>query len=620
MLYDCIAIKVCSIVNKGIKIVYRQMLKRIKITSVALASCLVITAGAVQAATMGNPDAAAASNSFGRYDAGIIDQSNLRQIKDYEQRIRRYNEDEHPDEKIEMNKEMKEKLSEFANKEVQFTLNSVHITGNTEYTEEQLMNLVCDKVGQTVTINDLIGMANIITEYYQRNGYVSTTAYLPPQKVEDGNVEIVVLEGKYGNITIEGNKWARKKFLNATYLKDKGIEEDKVLNIADVQESLREINALDYIKGAIALQDNEDSEQYTDLALSVKDRFPIDFDVRFDNQGRSSVGLNRFVIFAGMSNLTGFGDQLLSTTSFARSSFSQGVFYSVPIGRHETRFNVGYSYSGTKLDRGFLKDLNVKGRSHDFYFDLSRRLVKTENYKLYGDVGFDLRNTKTTVGYGDNKQDLYGYRTRTVKLNLTNIKDDIYGKWFGNIGLAKGIDVFGASNYDTYNNLHGKHFPSNKAFKVQTSLTRLQVLPWRMMAILTANGQWVNRNAWYSDKLQIGGVSSVRGFEEGYFLKDYGVTGSIELRTPIPGLNHLPEKLRFIDDSIRLAAFCDMGWFGDHGHGMSGSEFVLSVGGGLILKMTRYLSGNVYFGVPIVNRPDEASSFRVHFMITSNIL
>ena len=512
-----------------------------------------------------------------------------------------------------MNKQMKDQLENLPNKEVSFVLNSIHITGNTEYTEEQLMNLVCTSVGDTVTINDLIGLANKITEFYQRNGYISTTAYLPPQKVEDGNVEIVVMEGKYGNITIEGNKWARKKYLNATFLKDKNIQEDKVLNVADIQESLREINATDYIKGAVALQDNEDSEQYTDLTLNVKDRFPIDLDFRFDNQGRSSVGLNRFVIFAGMSNLTGFGDQLLSTTSIARSSIGQGVFYSVPIGRHETKLNLGYSYSGTKLDKGYVKNLDVEGKSHNFYVDLSRRLVKTENYKLYGDIAFDMRNTETTV----RGQELYGYRTRAVKLNLTNIKDDFYGKWFANIGVAKGIDVFGADN--DYYGLYDKHLPSNNVFKTQASLARLQVLPARMMAIVSANGQWTNRNAWYSDKMQIGGISSVRGFEEGYFLRDYGVTGSLELRSPVPFLNRLPEKLRFIDDSIRLAAFCDMGWFGDHMRGVS-SDFVMSVGGGLVLKMTRYLSGNVYVGVPIVNRPDDASSVRVHFMITSNIL
>ena len=583
--------------------------KKAKINTIALAACLVLTTSTVFA----GPEAGMPMipNSIGNFDAGVVDQTNLRQIKDYEQKVRDDREKEHVDEKIEMNREMKDRMQDLPNKEVSFKLNSVHITGNTEYTEEQLMNLVCQKVGNEVTINDLIGMANAITEHYQKNGYISTTAYLPPQKVEDGNVEIVVLEGKYGNIKIEGNKWARQRFLNATYLKDKNIQEDKVLNVADIQESLREINALDYIKGAVSLQDNEDSEQYTDLTLNVKDRFPIDFDFRFDNQGRSSVGLNRYVIFAGMSNLTGFGDQLLSTTSLARSSFGQGVFYSVPIGRHETKLNVGYSYSGTRLDKG-LKDLDIKGKSHSFYIDLSRRLVKTENYKLYGDVAFDMRNTNTTLkGY-----DLYGYRTRSIKLNLTNVKDDLYGKWFANVGVAKGIDIFGASN-----NAYGsRKMPTNRMFKVQASITRLQVLPWRMMGILTANGQWTNRDVWYSDKMQIGGISSVRGFEEGYFLRDYGVNASAELRAPVPFLNHLPDKLRFIDDSIRLAAFCDLGWFGDYSYDLPSSQFVMSVGGGLILKMTRYLSGNVYFGVPVVNRPDNASSFRVHFMITSNIL
>ena len=177
--------------------------------------------------------------SIGNFDAGVIDQTNLRQIKDYEQKVRDDREKEHQQQDIEMNRQMKDKMQDLPNKEVSFTLNSIHITGNTEYTEEQLMNLICQRIGETVTIDDLIGMSNTITEFYQKNGYISTIAYLPPQKVEDGNVEIVVVEGKYGNITIEGNKWARKKYLNATFLKDKNIQEDKVLNVADIQVQAR---------------------------------------------------------------------------------------------------------------------------------------------------------------------------------------------------------------------------------------------------------------------------------------------------------------------------------------------------------------------------------------------
>ena len=71
-------------------------------------------------------------NSIGNFDAGVVDQTNLRQIKDYEQKVRDEREKEHVDEKIEMNREMKDRMQDLPNKEVSFKLNSVHITGNTE--------------------------------------------------------------------------------------------------------------------------------------------------------------------------------------------------------------------------------------------------------------------------------------------------------------------------------------------------------------------------------------------------------------------------------------------------------------------------------------------------------
>ena len=162
---------------------HSKRINKFKLSSVILASCLMLGVGASYA----GPEAGVnLVPGFGNFDAGVIDQTNLRQIKDYEQKVRDDREQEHLEQDIQMNREMKDKMQDLPNKEVSFTLNSVHITGNTEYTEEQLMNLVCQKVGDEVTINDLIGMANTITEFYQKNGYISTTAYLPPQKVEDG--------------------------------------------------------------------------------------------------------------------------------------------------------------------------------------------------------------------------------------------------------------------------------------------------------------------------------------------------------------------------------------------------------------------------------------------------
>ena len=553
----------------------------------------------------------------GSFDPGVIDQTNLIQLKEYERKTRENMEEhERGREVIEMNKKMREQVDQLPNKEVSFKLNSIKFTGNTRFTEEQLMDLICEKIGNEVTINDLITMANMVTEYYQQNGYISTIAYLPPQKVQDGNVEIVVMEGKYGKVEIEGNKWARDKFVRATYLKDKNIEPENVLNVRDIQETLREMNASGYMKGQVSMQDNEESAQYTDLTLQMKDRFPIDFDFRFDNQGRDAIGLNRAVFFAGMYNLTGWGDKLLSTTALARRSVSQGVFYSVPIGRHETKLNLGYSYSGLTMGEQW-KEFDIKGHSHNFFAGLSRRLVKTENYKLYGDISLDIRNTKST--FGEQKITLNEYKTRALRVNFTNIKDDFYGKWFGNVGASVGLPMMDAS--DEYDDFHYDWLPTNKFVKVNANLARLQILPMRSMAIIQAGGQWASHGLYPSEKMQFGGISSVRGYEEGFLLSDYGVTASLEFRSHIPFLNRiLPEKLQFIDDSIQWAAFYDAGWFGNVGTDTYGPSYVMSVGGGLIVRLTRYLSGNIYIGIPIGDKPEGASNCRVHFTITSNIL
>jgi len=580
----------------------------------AFALCMLVSTGVCFA------DASTQFGSqMGNYDMGVIDQSNIRQFKEYEVKAREERSDEHRgDEQIEMRKEMKQEVDKLPNKEVTFKLNSIKFDGYTAFTEEELMNLICEKIGQQVTVADVVGMANMVTDFYQQRGYISTIAYLPPQKVQDGNIRIMIMEGKYGNIKVTGNKWEKSSYLQNAYLTDKYIEEGKLLNVRDIQESLREINATGYMKGQVALTDNEESAEFTDLELNVADRIPLDFDFRWDDMGTTTTGLNRAIFFAGTYNLTGFGDQLYSTTTLARHSVSQGVFYSIPITKtKETKLNLGYSYAGAEV-AGDLKFLDIESKSHNFFGSISRRLVKTENYKLYGDIGLDIRNTSTTFGILPEAN--YKYKSRTAKINLTNIKDDFYGKTFVNLGTGVGIPMMDATEHMWGASSHDKSVPNNNAVRVFANAARLQVLPLRSTGILQVGGQWANRSLLPSEKMSVGGMTSVRGYEESAFISDYGMTASAELRFPIPFLRMmLPEKLHFIDDSIRLAAFYDMGWYGDVKSG-DGSDVIMSTGGGVVLKLTKYLSGNVYIGVPIGSKPEDASGCRVHFILSSNIL
>ena len=551
----------------------------------------------------------------GGYDAGSIDNSNFIRNQRYEAKTK-YEATKDP---AIIEEEVRQKMELLNTEQVSFKLKDIKITGNTAFPTYVLMRLVDFKIGQQVTINDLIMSANDITDYYQGKGYISTIAYLPPQKVQNGSIEIKILEGKYGNVEITSGKWERSSYLNKKYLQDNNIEPGKVLNVKDVRTALQEMSTEEYMKGAVSFADNEESEEFSDVTLEVKDRFPINLDFRYDNQGREAIGTQRGVIYAGLHNVTGHGDTLMGTVAMSSRSIGAGGIYSLPIAKNDTRLNVGYSYSHVGLGRK-LKYADISGDSHNIFLGVSRRLAQGQDYRLYGDITLDFRNTDLYSHDPIWDSVLNDYRSRVIRGSLTNVKDDYYGRWLFNGGIAGGIPI------DASDHHKARNLSSNNFVKVNASAARLQVLPFNHMIIWQVNGQYANRHLWASEAMQVGGIASVRGYEEGFRIGDYGVTSSIEYRMPIPGFRAiLPEKYKFIADSIQLAGFYDFGWFGDRF--ISGSaDYLMSAGPGIVVKLTKYISANLYWGFPIgKTHLDYAGDkyrkdARFHFTVTSNIL
>ena len=549
------------------------------------------------------------------YDPGLIDNSNFIQRKEYEAKTR-YEATKDP---AVIEEEVRQKMDLLNTEQVSFKLKSINITGNTAFPTYVLMRLVDFKIGQEVTINDLIISANEITDYYQSKGYISTIAYLPPQKVKDGTIEIKILEGKYGNVTINPGRWERSSYLNKHYLADNNIKPGAVLNVKDVRKVLTEMTTEEYMKGAVSFADNEESEEFSDVTLDVKDRFPINLDLRYDNQGREAIGTQRGVLYAGLHNVTGHGDTLMGTVAMSSRSIGAGGMYSLPIADNDTRLNLGYSYSHVRIGKA-LKEFGLRGDSHDVFIGVSRRLAQGDDYRVYGDITLDLRNTDI-----ESKNPAYsffnnGYRTRVLKATVTDVKDDYYGRWFINSSFSTGIPI-DASDYNK-----ARDMSSNNFVKVNAGVARLQVLPHNQLMLLQVNGQYANRHLWASEAMQVGGISTVRGYDEGFGIGDYGVTASFEYRFPIPGLKAiLPDKLDFISDSIQLAGFYDFGWYGNR-FSNDPTQYLMSAGPGIIVKLTKYISANLYWGIPIGKRfadyanSRDRDSNRFHFTITSNIL
>jgi hemolysin activation/secretion protein len=82
------------------------------------------------------------------------------------------------------------------------------------------------------------------------------------------------------------------------------------------------------------------------------------------------------------------------------------------------------------------------------------------------------------------------------------------------------------------------------------SITRLQRMPYGLLGIVSATGQYATGRLPSSEELHIGGSGTVRGYSQGEYSGDRGYYGTFELRVPIVNTDRL---------AVQLAAFSDWG-------------------------------------------------------------
>ena len=84
-----------------------------------------------------------------------------------------------------------------------FLVTSLHVTGQTRFSETELIAATGFKPGSELNLADLRVLASKIMDLYNRNGYFVAQAYLPPQDIKEGAVTITVIEGRYGKISLD---------------------------------------------------------------------------------------------------------------------------------------------------------------------------------------------------------------------------------------------------------------------------------------------------------------------------------------------------------------------------------------------------------------------------------
>lgn len=485
-----------------------------------------------------------------------------------------------------------------------FLLQKINFEGNTKISSEELEKLGLEVLGEDVFFDELLEVCQKVTNYYRAKGYLTSYATVPPQRIVDGVATIRIVESKVGEMNIEGEKWTREWYLRHIIMGKAGLREGDVFNAKNLQRAMKEINKEDYVQVQTEVERQAEGDENTTITLNVRDRFPVNLNFSYDDYGRSYTGSQRVSFLVGMDNLTGLGDKIYGGTILSSGATGWMAGYSLPVSSYGTRLSFDFSDSHVRLG-GPYKNLNVKGNAQSYFFKLTQPIIQTAKSDLIFYTGYDYVNANTSANIAGNPLRLSNYNLNVWRSGLYGMTDDNYGRWLGNLGVDFGMggDGHGAIQDTTF-------------FKVTAGATRVQRLFGRSMGIVRVNGQYSPNKLFAAEQMQMGGPYTLRGYQPAELIGDYGVTGTVEYRFPVPFLDRILPK---VDERLKLAVFYDWGWLGENG-GIYNypQQFLHSVGFGTYVNFTDWLTAQVGVGFPL-GRDYNENTARFYFSVNSDL-
>ncbi len=449
-------------------------------------------------------------------------------------------------------------------------------------------------LGKPLTLTLTNDLRRAVVAYYKKKDRPVVRVVVPEQDVTEGKIQVLVLVGTLGKITVEGNKYfGRDNFTREIRLRDgEEIRGDKLL--ADLKwlnkNPFRNLNMV-YAPG--------EGESETDIHLKVKDRFPVRFYAGFEDSGNDVTQDERWLTGMNWGNAFGLDHQLnyQFTMSSDVSSFnSHSANYLIPLPwRHE--LNLFGSFTQTHANLAAPQDLTGKSWQTSAHYNIPLpEIPGWEGFSHNGTLGMDFKQSNSNLDTGgvqvfdtttDVFQFVFGYDFAVKDfLGRTTLDFNYYyspGDWTD-------------GSKDTQYQLSRARADANYSY-MNVRISRFTKLPWDFAWIMNAKAQIASENLLGSEQMGLGGYSSVRGYEEREANGDEGFFWSHELRTPPMPIGKWLGQPKW-KDSLQVLGFWDYGQV-EQRYLLAGQDehiILSSAGVGCRYNFNQYLSFRFDFG------------------------
>jgi hemolysin activation/secretion protein len=446
-------------------------------------------------------------------------------------------------------------------------------------------------IGQPASQASLQRIATALNLTLQQQGYPFVSAYLPPQDITAGWVQIVVQLSVAAPTRVEG----AKHFSPDHYLSALRQQPGQPINTADLKADLDWLNRNSFHQVTVVAEPGKEPGT-TALVLRAAERFPVRFTAGYNNTGSAVSREDRVTAGLTWGNAFGLGHQLgyqLSASPDFETTVAHSGDYAFDLPwRHTVRLLGSYSeltgrvaapltLSGTSWQLGLRYEIPLAAPAANFTHSLS--------------FGTDFKASDNNLEFAlipvtDNLTHITQFN---ASYNAT--RTDATGSTSLLLNLVASPGNLGAHNKEQYFNISRAGAEPDYAYAT-LNLSRSQKLPLSLTWSPRAQFQLASGNLLGSEQMAGGGSNSVRGYEEGEAFGDNGVLLSHELALPSfavarrLGLKNLADSLNFFafQDYAHLSA----------ADPLAGEEAVdlHSVGAGLRYQASAHLSVNFTYG------------------------
>lgn len=397
-----------------------------------------------------------------------------------------------------------------------FHINSFSITGNTVIPTGELQAQIAGYLGKDMTLAQLYDVADVLTRYYRAKGYGLAYVTPPAQKLSAGNVQLQVVEGRIGNIDIQGNSRTRTPVLRR---RTQGLNSGDIYTNGAAE---RAVLLMDDLPGVQAREVLSAGQTFgsSDILFNV-DEHAFDGDASIDDYGRASIGRWRINADASVNSITGSGDQLSAGITHSESNLLNfgKLAYMLPVGSASeltANFNRAFYHVGGPI----FGSLGIEGSTQNGGLAWQYSEIRTQAQTLNWTVGVNHDTAKSlTTSSG-----LYQVTSNITLLQLGMLYTRSYQDQ-SSYSLNGNLWTNGQTNKDQPGD-------NNSGEKLRLEVDGNYVKPfadsWSFLGAGTV--AYSPDPLVDNDKYSLGGPGNVRGFQSAEARGDRGVFGSVEIQ------------------------------------------------------------------------------------------